>query len=85
MIIPRFAAALAVALPLAACGGTTRSTMVLDHPPSEAIGPILVSSVERDEAGNRLVAAAVYEIGKFDDADQANLRGSLEDTLAAAA
>jgi hypothetical protein len=89
--IVRFApGALVVLFVLLACGTTGHTTRApvdlgaLPVPASAELRPVAVGSVEADPSGIRLMNVGSYAWGKFDESDLANLRVSLEDTLAAA-
>jgi hypothetical protein len=67
-------------------GGTTRETVALaETPAAGALVPIQVDTVTIAPEGAELYAIGTYAWGRFDKSDLANIRGSLEDTLAAAA
>jgi len=89
-VAPRVTATMAAAFCLVACavtGSTSRETVSLRESAVGTSAPlraIEVDSIERDPAGIRLINVGSYAWGKFGDGDLANLRGSLEDTLAAA-
>jgi hypothetical protein len=74
---------------LSACaatmGHTTRKAVEVDRALTNApINPIQVKTVDVDSAGIQLLSVGVKPWGRFDADDLQNIRGSLEDTVAAA-
>jgi len=66
-------------------GGTTRQTVHFsDLNVEQALVPVRVYSVLSASDAAILSTSGVYRWGEFDASDLANLRGSLEDTIAAA-
>jgi len=82
-----FSSVLIAAFLLSGCGTTgvtTRSAVDVGALAASSFRPISVDSVAREEAGIKLMSVGVRAWGRFDDRDQANIKGSLEDTFAAA-
>ncbi len=80
-----FAAVLLSASGCGLTGETTRETIALAETPATGpLVPIQVDTVAIASEGAELYAIGTYAWGKFDEADLANIRGSLEDSLAAA-
>jgi hypothetical protein len=69
----------------ATMGHTTRKAVEMDKALTNApINPVQVKTIDVDSAGIQLLSVGVKPRGRFDADDLQNIRGSLEDTLAAA-